>query len=103
MTTEIIKKKIVPIPKRQGVLNIKNFIAKRPYLVWSTNNYDALSESAIFEAVLNYGDFKDVKSLFSILGIKKSATIFNKQIRQKRVNYNLKIRNYFTLYFQKYA
>lgn len=83
--------------------NIKDFIRERPYLVWSTNNHDALSEGAILEAILNYGNFKDVQTLFSLLGIKKSATIFNKQIKQKRVNYSPKIRNYFTLYFKKYA
>ena len=84
-------------------MSIKNFIADRPYLVWSTNNYDALSEDAILEAVLNYGDFKDAQMLFSLLGIKKTARIFKEQIRRKRVNYSPKIRNYFTLYFQKYA
>ena len=84
-------------------MNIKNFIAQRPYLVWSSNNYDALSEGAILEAVLNYGNFKDVQTLFSLLGIKKSAAIFSEQIKQKRVNYSPKIQNYFTLYFKKYA
>ena len=84
-------------------MSIKNFIADRPYLVWSTNNYDALSENAILEAVLNYGNFKDAQALFFLLGIKKSAAIFHEQIRRSRVNYSPKIRNYFTLYFKKYA
>ena len=84
-------------------MSIKNFIAERPYLVWSTNDHDALSEEAILEAVLNYGNFKDAQALFSILGIKESATIFKKQIRQKRVNYSPKIQNYFSFYFKKYA
>ena len=71
--------------------------------MWSTNNYDALSEDAILEAVLNYGNFNDAQALFSLLGIKKSAAIFHEQIRRSRVNYSPKIRNYFTLYFKKYA
>ena len=84
-------------------MNIKDFIRERPYLMWSTNNYDALSEDAILEAVLNYGNFKDAQALFFLLGIKKSATIFHKQIKRSRVNYSPKIQNYFTLYFKKYA
>lgn len=82
---------------------LKEFIKKRPYLVWSTGEYDALSESAIVEAVLNYGTFKDVQTLISILGIKKTARIFNAQLKHKRVNYSPKIINYFKFYFQKYA
>jgi len=39
--------------------SINNFIKKRPYLVWYTKNYDNLSEEAVVEAVLNYGNFDD--------------------------------------------
>ena len=84
-------------------MTISNFIKERPYLVWGTRNYYNLSEEAIVENVLNYGDIDDVKEMFSILGIKKSAIIFKKQISQKRNNYRPKIKNYFNLYFKKYA
>ena len=83
---------------------IHDFIKKHPYLVWSTQNYDKLSEAAIVEAVLNYGDFDDVQELFSILGIKKVAEIFREQTtNRQRINYDDKIRHYFSLYFNKYA
>ena len=84
-------------------MTINDFIKERPYLVWSTKNYASLSEDAVVESVLNYGDFDDVKKMFSILGIKKSARIFKKQISQKRNNYRPKVKNYFSLYFKKYA
>ena len=84
-------------------MTISNFIKERPYLVWGTRNYENLSEEAIVENVLNYGDIDDVKEMFSILGVKKSAIIFKKQISQKRNNYRPKIKNYFNLYFKKYA
>lgn len=84
-------------------MTIKEFIAKRPQLVWSTKDYERLSEPAIVEAVLNFGDFADVKALLSILGIKKVASIFRKQMSKVRTNYDPKIANYFRLYFQKYA
>ena len=82
---------------------IQDFIKERPYLVWGTRNYKNLSEEAVVESVLNYGDFDDVKKMFAILGIKKAAGIFKKQISQKRNNYRPKIKNYFNLYFKKYA
>lgn len=87
------------------MLTINEFIKKRPYLVWYTKNYDGLSKEAIVEAVLNYGDFDDVKKMISILGVKKTAAIFSKQTswRRKRINYTPKIMNYFKLYFAKYA
>ena len=84
-------------------MTIKSFIKKRPYLVWSTKNYDNLSEEAIVEAVLNFGNFKDVKEIINILGIKLIAEIFSNKIAQKRCNLRPEIKNYFSLYFKKYA
>ncbi len=82
---------------------IRRLIKNKPYLIWYTKNYEHLSNEAIVEAVLNYGDFDDVKKVFSILGIKRTANIFRKQINQKRKNYDQKIMNYFKLYFKKHA
>jgi len=45
-------------------MTLLNFIKKRPYLFWSTKNYKDLSEGAVVEAVLNYGDFDDVQKMF---------------------------------------
>lgn len=84
-------------------MTIQDFIKRRKYLVWSTQNYDGLSTEAIVEAVLNYGDFDDVKKMISILGIRRVAGIFRKQLRHRRVNYDPKIINYFRRYFQKYV
>ncbi len=87
----------------QSCMTINDFIEKRPYLIWYTKNFKNLSQEAIVESVLNYGDFDDVKKMISILGIKKTAAIFRKQIKRKRINYDPKIVNYFKLYFNKYA
>ena len=84
-------------------MTINDFIKKRPYLVWSVKDLEHLSEAAIVESVLNYGDFDDVKKMISILGIKKTAAIFRKQIKRKRNNYRPDIKNYFQFYFKKYA
>lgn len=84
-------------------MTIHDFIKTRPYLIWYVKDLDALSREAIVEAVLNHGDFNDVKKMIAILGIKNTAKIFRKQIQRKRNNYNPKIANYFKLYFEKYA
>lgn len=82
---------------------IINFIKKRPYLIWYVKNYDKLADESIVEHTLNYGDWEDVQKLLSILGVKKVAEIFRKQISGWRTNYDKKIKNYFSLYFNKYA
>lgn len=84
-------------------MSIRSFIEHRPYLVWYTRDYKHLSNEAILEAVLNYGYFDDVKKCLAILGIKKAAKIFKKQTERKRINYDPKILNYFSLYFRRYA
>ena len=84
-------------------MTIETFIKKRPFLTWSTPASARLSESTIVEAVLEYGDFKDVKTLCSLLGIQKVAAIFRAQLRKRRVNYTPRTINYFQLYFNKYA
>jgi len=82
---------------------IHEFIKKRPGLVWSTMQYDKLSEEAIVEAVLNYGDWRDVQEMIKILGIKKVAGIFRQDCQKYRCNYRPEIKHYFNLYFDKYA
>jgi hypothetical protein len=86
-----------------NIMGIHDFIKKRPYLVWSTNNYDGLSEEVIVEATLNYGNFDDFKKLMEIMGIKNMASIFRKESARPRSNYRPEVKHYFDLYFNKYA
>lgn len=82
---------------------IHDFIKKRKYLIWYVKDYDALNAEAIVEATLNYGDWNDFKELIKILGAEEVAKIFRKQAAQKRCNYFPEVKNYFSLYFNKYA
>lgn len=84
-------------------MTIGDFVRKRKHLFWSTKNYDGLSNEAVVEGVLNYGDMNDVKELISLLGIQKVSKIFHEQTNRPRINYRPEIKNYFQLYFQKYA
>jgi hypothetical protein len=84
-------------------MKAQDIIKQKPYLIWYTKDYDGLSDAAVVEAVLNYGDFDDVQKLIEILGIRKVAKIFRKQAKLPRCNYRPEIKNYFQLYFNKYA
>ena len=84
-------------------MKVNDIIKKKPYLIWSTKDYDSLSEESVVEAVLNYGDWDDVQTLIKILGMQKTAEIFRKQTSQKRNNYYAQVKNYFRLYFEKYT
>ncbi|MFA5799673.1 MAG: hypothetical protein WC840_01800 [Candidatus Peribacteraceae bacterium] len=84
-------------------MSIGDFVKKRKHLFWSTKNYDGLSNGAVVEGVLNYGDMNDVRELIAILGMQEVAKIFRAQTNRMRVNYDPKIVHYFSLFFQKYA
>lgn len=84
-------------------MTVVDFVKKNKDIFWSTNNYDKLSDEAVVESVLNYGDMKEVNEIIHIIGIKETAQIFKNQISQPRTNYRPEIKNYFQLYFDKYA
>jgi len=84
-------------------MTIGDFVRKRKYLFWSTKSYDGLSNDVVVETVLNYGDMNDVRELIDFLGIQEVAKIFHKNTNRPRTNYRPEVKNYFQLYFQKYA
>ncbi|MDD5528346.1 MAG: hypothetical protein PHO56_05275 [Patescibacteria group bacterium] len=84
-------------------MSLKNFIKARPFLFWYIKNPEKVSPAVALEQVLNFGDFKDVKNIIKIIGPAKTAAIFKQQSLKARSNYRPEIKNYFTLYFKKYA
>ncbi len=87
-------------------MTIHDFIKERKHLIWWVSDYDALDDAAIVEATLNYGDWNDVQALIKILGAKKVAKIFRAHSEPSEIgrqNYRPEVKNYFTLYFNKYA
>jgi hypothetical protein len=88
-------------------MTIQDFIQKRPYLVWyvAPENLGKLNDASIVEAVLNYGNWKDVQEMISILGLQKTAQIFREKSKPDkfgRQNYKPEIKHYFGLYFDKH-
>lgn len=87
-------------------MTINDFIKRKPYLVWYVKDLDNLSPESVVEHVLNYGDWNDVQEMIKILGIKRTSEIFQKESTPDkfgRQNYRPEIKNYFQLYFNKYA
>ena len=85
--------------------SLQTFVIEKRSLFWGVPETELkhISLSMIVEAILNYGNEKDIKRLFDIVSIKKTAEIFFQQISQPRTNYHKRTLNYFKLYFQKYA
>ena len=86
---------------------LKALIRKNAHLFWYTKDSEKenLSLEVVLEFFINYGTPEAIKELFTIVGIKKAAKIFRKQIAlwKERSNYIPVFQNYFTLYFEKYA
>jgi len=83
--------------------DLKKFMKERKHLVWYVKNPENLNIESIVEHTLNYGDWDDVQKLIKIIGIKKMAGVFQQQIDKNRSNYDNKIKNYFSLYFDAHA
>ncbi len=81
---------------------LQKFTKKRKYLFWDVH-LDGLDEPAVVERILNYGDWDDVQEMFEVIGIKRAAEIFKKQTAEARNSYRRQIKNYYTMYFKKYA
>ena len=87
---------------------IKKYIEDHGYLFWYTPapKGENVTDELLVESVLNYGNMDDLRSLFSVMGMKNVAKIFfnsiNKSERSKG-NYHEVVLNYFTLLFNRYA
>ncbi len=87
-------------------MNIHEFIKKRKHLIWWVKDYNNLNKESVVEATLNYGNWNDVQTLISIMGIEEVARIFREKSRPSKIgrqNYNEKTKNYFSLYFDTHA
>ncbi len=80
----------------------KEIVEKKPFLFWSVDDKRNLSDAVIVETVLNYGDWHDVKLLFSAFGMRKVSEIFFTQTAKKRHNYRKPTENFFRLYFEEH-
>lgn len=87
---------------------LKALIRKNAHLFWYSKNSEKenLPLQVVLEFFINYADKEDIKALFNIVGIKNAAAVFFEQINKSERaanNYEPVSRNYFSLYFRKYA
>ncbi len=87
---------------------LKALIRKNAHLFWYTKDSEKenLPLPVVLEFFINYAGKEDIKALFNIVGIKNAAKVFFEQInKSERVSNNFEplSKNYFTLYFKKYA
>jgi hypothetical protein len=82
---------------------VQDIIKQKPYLAWFTSQYNQLSDQAVLEQVLNYGDWDDVKTFIRIRGMTKTAQLFKESISGPRDNYKPIFKHYFTKFFRYHA
>jgi hypothetical protein len=87
---------------------VKAFIRQNNALFWyiPEDKKEEISPDVLVEFILNYGDMKAVKDLFSIFGIQYVADLFFYAINlseRRKANYNELTINYFTLFFNRNA
>ena len=87
---------------------LKNFIRENGYLFWYTpeDKGEKVTDDLLVETMLNYGSTDQIKRLFDIMGMKTVAGIFFHAINlseRRKNNFFEPTRNYFTLYFNRYA
>jgi len=63
-----------------------------------------ISQGVLVEFMLNYGNEKMIKELFTLLGVEQVAKVFREQTTPgRRINYFPEILQYFNLYFDRHA
>ncbi|MBI2966778.1 MAG: hypothetical protein HYY40_03060 [Bacteroidetes bacterium] len=90
---------------------VKQFIRENKDLFWyiKESEKENISHEVLVEFILNYGNEKQVKKLFDLLGLDHVAEIFYRQTHKedpivaKRINYLPLVLNYFDLYFTKHV
>jgi len=87
----------------KDLIKVRNYLKLKPYLVWSTKNYEVFSPELIVESILNYGDWNDFLFIKDLFGIKNLSQIFENISKKRRVNLRPQTINYFKMFFSKYA
>jgi hypothetical protein len=87
---------------------LKQLIRKNAHRFWYSKDSEKenLPLPVVLEFFLNYAMEEEVKALFRLVGKQKAAAVFFNQLNtSERVanNYDPLARNFFSLYFTKYA
>ena len=78
----------------------QQIIKNKPYLIWFTKDYSDLSNKAVLESVLNYGEWVDVVDCLRAIGFDESKELFEVMSAQKRCNLDNRVNLYFKNFFK---
>ena len=84
---------------------VKDYIQEHQALFWYSpeDKRETVSDELLVETLINYGTWEDICKLFDVMGINTAATVFREMKGRKSLNIYPELRNYFELYFNKYA
>jgi hypothetical protein len=86
---------------------VKDFIREHHALFWYSpeDKCETVSDELLVETILNYGSLEDIRKLFDVMGLQNVSAIFRQMqmTGRKKLNIYPELRNYFELYFNKYA
>lgn len=82
-------------------MTVNAILKNKPYLAWYVKDPEKLTEDSVLEHVLNYGNWDDVQLFIKIKGMEGTSELFNKSLKNKRINYQPAIRSYFSRYFNR--
>lgn len=84
---------------------LKDFIRAHSEMFWYSpgDKGETVSDELLVESVINYGTLTELKTMFDIVGLQKLASIFRGMEGRKKANIYPELRNYFELFFNKYA
>ncbi len=87
---------------------VKDYIRQRGALFWYSpgDKGETVSDELLVEHILNYGTMEDVRELFRVMGLQRTAEVFSRSVNlseRRRNNYTPVSLNYFTLFFRRYA
>jgi hypothetical protein len=83
-------------------MKLSDFAATRKTLFWYIRDITILSDSAIVEWIVKYGNWKDFLQVLEIIWFENFREIFSRQISQKRVNYHPRTINLFQTYIKNH-
>jgi hypothetical protein len=84
---------------------VKNFIREHQHLFWYSpeDKTETVTDELLVETIINYGTLENIHKLFEVFGLQKTATVFRQMTERKALNFYPELRNFFELYFDKYA
>ncbi|MDD2565488.1 MAG: hypothetical protein PHZ26_02740 [Candidatus Gracilibacteria bacterium] len=65
---------------------LKEYLETRKSIFWYIKDINSLSDEAILEGIIKYGDWIDLKEIFKIFGKEEFKKIYDNLLNKKRTN-----------------